>query len=183
MITPVYGGIWEENPDPDSVIDKWVRTNIHEAKIYGFESTLKYQLNNKFLFELGYNYSYNENATTGTQLPYYPGSSFYSKIIYNYKLSGKIDGLCFVSLRATNDRSAWNWKPASDASYDNEEGLITELENYQLLNAGIKFTYNKKTNFFLNIGNILGQDIQNLDDSFTIIKGEPTFKAGWLFNL
>jgi len=182
MITPVYTGLWEENPDPDSEIDKWERTNIHEAKIYGVEATAKYQLNNQFLMECGYNYSYNENSTTGRQLPYYPGESFYAKMIYNYKLSSKLDGLCFVSLRATKDRSAWNWKPASGTDIDNDDGLITELNDYQLLNAGLKFTYNKKINLFLNIGNILGQDIQNLDDLLTVIDGEPTLKIGCLIN-
>lgn len=34
MITPVYSGIWEENPDTTLLIDKWVRTNIHQAEIY-----------------------------------------------------------------------------------------------------------------------------------------------------
>ncbi len=182
MITPVYSGIWEENPDPDSVIDKWVRTNIHEAKIYGIEATMKYQFNNRFLVEFGYNYSYNENSTTGKQLPYYPGESLYSKIIYNYHLSSKLDGNCFVSLRTTNNRSAWNWKPATGADIDNADGLITELNDYQLLNAGIKMIYNKKLNLFLNVGNILGQNIQNLDDSFTEIDGEPTIKIGCLIN-
>lgn len=182
MITPIYNGIWEENPDTNSVIDKWVRTNIHEAKIYGVETTLRYQLNDKLLLEGGYNYADNQNSTTGGQLPYYPGESFFSKIIYNYKLFSKLSGSCFVSLRATKSRSAWNWKPASGADYDNTDGLITELKDYQLINAGIKITYNKKLDLYLNVGNILGQDIQKLDDLLTEIDGEPTWKVGCLIN-
>jgi outer membrane receptor for ferrienterochelin and colicin len=183
MITPIYSGIWEENPDTTSVIDKWVRTNVHEAKIFGMETTLRYRLNKRFFLEAGYNYTHNENSTTGGQLPYYPGESSFSKIIYNYKLTSKLDGLFFVSLRVTKNRSAWNWKPASGTDFDNPDGLITELNDYQLLNAGIKFTYNKKLNFFLNIGNILGQDIQRLDDSLTEIDGEPTWRVGCNINL
>ena len=182
MITPVYSGIWEENPDPDSVIDKWVRTNIHEAEIYGIETTLKYQLNKKLNFEAGYNYSHNENSSTGEQLPYYPGESYFTKMIYNYKLSSNLNGLCFVSLRATKGRSAWNWKPDSEANFDNPDGMITELEDYQLLSAGMKFIYDKKYNFYLNVGNILGQNIQRLDDSFTELDGEATVKIGCLIN-
>jgi outer membrane receptor for ferrienterochelin and colicins len=182
MITFIYGGIWEENPDSASVIDKWVRTNIHEAKIYGFETVAKYQLNNKLLLECGYSYSYNENSSTGKQLPYFPGESFYSKMVYNYKLSTKIDGSCFVSLSATKNRSAWDWKPAAGTDFDNPDGLIIELKDYQLINAGMKLKFNKKLNLFLNLGNILGQNIQKLDDSFTEIDGEPTFKIGCLAN-
>jgi len=183
MITPIYSGIWEENPNPGTVIDKWVRTNIHEAKIYGLETTIKYQLNNNFLLEGGYNYSYNENSSTGKQLPYFPGEAFFSKIIYNYNLSSKIDGSSFVSLRAAKNRSAWDWKPASGTDFDNPDGLIRALKDYQLINVGVKFTYNKKVNLFLNAGNILGQNIQKLDDSFTEIDGEPTFKIGCLISL
>jgi len=183
MITPIYSGIWEENPNPDTVIDKWVRTNIHKAKIYGLETTIKYQLDDNLLLECGYNHSYNENSSTGGQLPYFPGDSFFSKMVYNYKLSTKIDGSCFVSLRATKNRSAWDWKPATGTDFDNPDGLIRELKDYQLINVGAKFIYNKNLSLFLNAGNILGQNIQKLDDSFTEIDGEPTLKVGCLINL
>lgn len=181
MITPIYSGIWEENPDTNSVIDKWTRTNIHKAKIYGTEITLKYQLNN-FLLEGGYNYSSNQNTTTGGQLPYYPGESFFAKIIYSYTLFSKLSGSCYMSLRTTKNRSAWNWKPADGSDYNDPDGLITKLNDYELLNGGMKLTYNKKFNFYFNIGNILGQNIQKLDDSFTEIDGEPTWKIGSSIN-
>jgi outer membrane receptor for ferrienterochelin and colicins len=182
MITPVYEGVWEENPDETTTIYKWVRTNIHKAKIYGFESTIRYRLKDKLTVEGGYTYTHNENSSTGGQLPYYPGESFFSKIVYTQKHSAKLSSSYFMTLRATKNRSAWNWKPDSDADVDNSDGLITDLEDYQLLSAGVKFTYNKKYNLYLNVGNILGQDIQNLDDVFTEIDGEPTFKVGCLIN-
>jgi len=182
MITPVYSGIWEENPDTSTVIDKWVRTNIHDAKIYGIETTLRYRLDDRLLLEAGYNYSDNQNSTTGGQLPYYPGESFFSKIVYNKKLSSRISLSNFISLRVTKNRSAWDWKPAGGKDYDNPEGLIIELNDYQLLNSGIKFIYDNKINLYLNVSNILGQDIQKLDDSLTEIDGEPTWRIGCLIN-
>jgi outer membrane receptor protein involved in Fe transport len=182
MITPVYGGIWEENPDTNTVIDKWVRTNIHEAKIFGVETTLRYQVNDKLLLEGGYNYTDNQNITTGGQLPYFPGESFFSKIIYNFNLFPKVSGSGFISLRTAKNRSAWDWKPAVGSDYTNPDGLITELKDYQLINAGIKVRYNNKINLYLNIGNILGQNIQKLDDALTEIEGEPTWKTGCLVN-
>ncbi len=182
MITPVYSGIWEENPDTTTIY-KWVRTNIHEAKIYGFEASLRYKLKNMLTFEGGYTYTHNENSSTGGQLPYYPGASFFSKIVYTKQHSSKLSSTYFMALRATRNRSAWNWKPDSDAELDNSDGYITDLEDYELLSAGIKFTYNQKINLYLNVGNILGQDIQQLDDVFTELDGEPTFKVGCLINL
>jgi outer membrane receptor for ferrienterochelin and colicin len=121
MITPAYSGIWEENPDTSTVIDKWVRTNIHKAKIFGTETTVRYQLNDKLLLEGGYNYTENQNITTEGQLPYYPGESFFSKIIYNFKLSPMVGGSCFVSLRTTKNRSAWDWKPSAGSDYTNPD--------------------------------------------------------------
>jgi len=183
MITPVYSGIWGENPDTSSVIDKWVRTNIHEAEIYGVEATVRYQLFDKFLAEGGYNYSENKNKSTGGQLPYYPGESFFSKIVYKYKLFAELYSSCFVSLRATKNRSAWNWKPAAGTDFNNAEGLVTKLNDYRLLNAGMKFHFRDKFNICLNVGNILGQNIQKLDDLLTEIDGEPVWKIGCLINL
>lgn len=182
MITPIYSGVWEENPDTNTVIDKWVRTNIHKARIFGIETTIRYQLNDKLLLEGGYNYTDNQNITTGGQLPYYPGESFFSKIIYNFKLSPMVSGSCFVSLRTTKNRSAWDWKPSVGSDYTNPDGLITELKDYQLINTGIKLRYNNKINLYLNVGNILGQNIQRLDDALTEVDGEPTWKIGCLVN-
>ncbi len=182
MITPIFGGVWEDNPDTSLVIYKWVRTNIHEAEIYGFESTLRYNLNDKLLFEGGYTYTHNKNVTTGGQLPYYPGESISAKVIFNYNLFSKYPGSCFVSLRATKNRSAWNWKPVSGADTDNPDGLITKLDDYQLLNAGIQIMFYKNLNIYMNIGNILGQNIQKLDDLFTEFIGETTMKIGLSMN-
>jgi outer membrane receptor for ferrienterochelin and colicin len=183
MITPIYSGIWLENPDTTKIIDKWVRTNIHEAKIYGFETTLNYNINEKIIFEIGYSYTENENITTSKPLPYYPGESYYSKIIVNSNITQKIKTSLFLSLRATHNRSAWNWKPEAGASFDNSDGLVTELTDYQLLNAGLNVVFNKNIKLFLNVNNILGQNIQNLDDAYMEIVGEPTFKVGVLYQL
>ena len=178
LITPVYSGIWEENPDTSKVIDKWVRTNIHEATILGGEIAFRWKIYTNFLLEGGYTFTDNENTSTGKPLPYYPGQSYFSKLVYKYKLMDKLSGSLFLSLRGTKDRSAWNWKPAGDADYDNEEGLITDLSDYEMLNAGIKFSYKEKTDFFLNVSNMLGQDIERLDDAYTVIDGEPVFTGG-----
>lgn len=183
MISPVYSGIWEENPDTTTVIDKWIRTNIHEARIFGIETTMRYHILNKLMMEAGYNYTDNKNVSTGKQLPYYPGESFFAKVIYSYNISKSLSVSSHASLRATKNRSSWNWKPASGAETDSADGLITELRNYQLLNAGIKLTYRGKTDFYLNFGNLLAQDIQKLDDLLTETKGQVTWKFGCIIRL
>jgi outer membrane cobalamin receptor len=183
MITPIFDGVWVENPDSSIVINKWVRTNIHEAEIYGFESTFRYNLNDKVLFEGGYTYTHNRNVSTGGQLPYYPGESISAKLIFNYNLFSKFPGSCFISLRASKNRSAWNWKPVSNGESDNPDGLITNLDDYQLLNAGMQIMFYENLNIYMNIGNILGQNIQKLDDAFTEFLGETTTKVGISMNL
>ncbi len=180
MITPVYSGIWAENPDTNTIIDKWVRTNIHEAKIYGEEFTIKYRINRKLFFTWGYCYTKNENVSTGGQLPYYPGESFYAKLVSDFNLFTKLTCSCYLSLRATKNRSVWNWKPAETSEYDNAEGLITDLKDYQLLNAGFKLVYNEQLNIHFHIHNVLGQDIEKLDDILTITDGQPSWNCGLL---
>ena len=58
------------------------------------------------------------------------------------------------------------------------EGLTTKLEDYQKLDAGVSLTYKENYQAFLNVYNILGQDIETLDDLYTIIDGEPILKGG-----
>ena len=62
--------------------------------------------------------------------------------------------------------------------------MTTELEDYEKVDLGIAFTrVQKNLTIFANVHNVLGQDIENLDDSHTILDGEPTFRAGaaWEF--
>lgn len=181
MITPIYSGIWTENPDTSKVIDKWVRTNIHEAKIMGVEFLARYRIKSFFTIEAGYNTTQNENTSTGKQLPYFPGESLSAKCIFGKNITQDIKTFVYMGVRTTKNRSAWNWKPANGADFDNSEGLITELKDYQLLNAGVKIKYRSVLVSF-NVDNILGQDIERLDDSYTIIDGEPVYRLGVLFS-
>lgn len=182
MITPVYSGIWEENPDTSTTIDKWVRTNIHKAEIYGVETTIRYRLNKELCLESGYNYAQNINKSTDKPLPYSPGESFYTKLTGKHIFTSKLGLSYFISLRATKNRSVWNWKPSGDQNFDNTDGLITQLHDYQMLNAGLKIIRKKQTELYLNVENILGQDIEKLDDLLTVINGEPVWRIGCLFS-
>ncbi len=181
MITPVYKGIWEENPDPETVIDKWVRTNIHQARIWGFEAMAQLNFNAAGKIDGGYTYTENENTSTGQILPYSPGRSYFVKYHYDTKISSHFVFNGFISFKAVFDRSAWSWKPAEGADVDNTDGLITKLDDYQMVNAGIEIKYSK-VSFFFNVNNILGQDIAHLDDLYTVIKGEPVYRTGIRFN-
>jgi len=173
MITPVYEGPWEENPE----IDKWVRQNIHNAQILGYEISGRWNITEAIDLEGGYTYTDNENTTTGGILPYYPGRSYYTRMIMNHSFNEQSSGSAFICLRAARDRSAWNWKPTDDAEPDNSEGMITRLADYEMLNAGLKWTYHP-ISLFINVSNILGQDIERLDDVYTITDGEPVYRGG-----
>jgi outer membrane receptor protein involved in Fe transport len=179
MITPVYSGPWEA----DSTIDKWVRTNIHEATIYGAEIFASWTLGDNLLIRAGYTYTYNENTSTGRQLPYFPGQSYTGKIIYNRNLGKNISFTGFIDLKGVIDRSAWNWQPEAGAPQDNPDGLITPLKDYQMLDAGVKVSIKNRYEFFVNAHNLLGQEIETLDDAFTVYKGEVYFRTGINFFL
>ena len=84
----------------------------------------------------------------------------------------------FAGLRAVFDRSAWNWKPAPGAAPNDPSGLTTELDDYQKLDAGVSLSYKGKYKIFVNVYNALGQDIENLDDLYTVIDGKPVAKVG-----
>jgi hypothetical protein len=112
------------------------------------------------------------------QLPYNPGQGINAKLYANQNIGKRITISEYVSLRAVFNRSAWNWKPATGTDPTNPNGLITELADYQKLDAGINLCFDKKYNVYFNVGNILGQDIENLDDAYTVIDGEPVYKVG-----
>lgn len=175
MIVPVYSGPWEQ----DSTKDIWMRQNILEAQIFSAEILLSYYLTNNYNLQVTYNYADNiANSELSQNLPYNPGQSLDVKFTAKQIIGKNITISEFISLRSVFGRSAWNWKPEAGADPTNPYGLTTELADYQKLDAGINLCFNKKYNVYFNVGNILGQDIENLDDAYTIIDGEPVFKVG-----
>ena len=69
-------------------------------------------------------------------------------------------------------------KPATGAPANDPSGLTTKLEDYQKLDVGISLAYKDSYQIFLNVYNLLGQDIENLDDVYTVLDGEPILKGG-----
>lgn len=174
MIVPVYSGPWEQ----DTSKDVWMRQNILEAQIISADISLLWYLTNNYNVLVSYNFADNiAKSEDAQQLPYNPGQSFNVKFTAKQDIKNFIISE-FISLRSVYGRSAWNWKPESGTNPTNPYGLITELANYQKLDAGINICYKKKYNLYFNVGNILGQDIENLDDAYTVIEGEPVYKVG-----
>jgi outer membrane receptor protein involved in Fe transport len=174
MIVPVYEGPWYE---VDSTKDIWRRQNILKANIVSGQVGLKYLVSDNYAIHASYSYSDNFSSTEDShQLPYNPGQSLNIKITGKQNIRNKLTIHEFVSLRAVTGRTAWNWKPSSEIN--DASGLITALEDYQKLDAGITFSILNKYDIYLNVSNILGQDIQNLDDALTIIDGEPVYTIG-----
>ncbi|MDD3860892.1 MAG: TonB-dependent receptor [Bacteroidales bacterium] len=180
MIVPVYSGPWEQ----DSTKDVWMRQNILEAQIFSAELILSYYFTNNYNLQVAYNYADNiANLELSQNLPYNPGQSLDFKFTAKQNIGKNITISEFISLRSVFGRSAWNWKPETGTDPTNPYGLTTELADYQKLDAGINLCFNKKYNVYSNVGNILGQDIENLDDAYTIIDGEPVYKVGVKINL
>ncbi len=178
MIVPVYEGVWVVDPTKEV----WRRTNIDDARVCGVEVSGRYVVSPNLRLEAGYTWTDTEDKESGYQLPYHPGSSAFAKAITQWKLNAdwKLSG--FVGLRAVEDRSAWNWKPPSGAPVGDPSGMITNLDDYQKLDAGVAIDFRDRLSVYLNLYNLLEQDIENLDDAYTVLDGEVTFKFGFRWN-
>ena len=178
MIVPVYQGAWAANPG----IDVWRRTNIEEAIVYGLETSMKWDVCDRLALEGGYTWTENKDQSTGRSLPYSPGSSAYGRITLTEQISTNLIFSGFVGAHAALGREAWNWKPAKGTSAGNPDGLTTSLDDYINLDVGLSVKRGDITLFF-KAENLLGEDIENLDDSYTVIDGEPFFRIGLQYNL
>jgi outer membrane receptor for ferrienterochelin and colicins len=182
FITMKYMGPWEEDPSLEAgqepTKDVWQRENILEAQIYGVETSAQWHVTKWLNLQAGYSYNGNKDETTDKQLSFNPGQSASALTDIHYHIKNDFVVGAFVKFSAAFNRSAWNWQPAQGAPQDNEEGYSTDLTNYQMLNAGAECRYKNRYKIFLNVNNILGQDIEELDDSLTIIDGEPVFSGG-----
>jgi outer membrane receptor protein involved in Fe transport len=182
MIVPVYEGAWAVDPTKDV----WRRTNIEEAEVYGVETAARYTFSRQLRLEAGYTWTDQKDSDTGRQLPYNPGSSVYAKAVSTWDLDPFVSEWTitgFIGLRAVFDRSAWNWKPSATAPVGDPSGMITDLEDHQKLDAGIDLQHRDSLSIFFKVYNILQQDLEYLDDAYTVIDGEPVFKGGvrWRF--
>lgn len=174
MIVPVYEGPWDEDP----AIDVWRRQNIKNAEVYGIEASAKVSMGKHVSFDAGYTYTENQDKDTGRQLPYSPGSTVYGNMTVTAPVFGKCDIDVFLGVLAGFDREAWNWKPASDVEADNPDGLTTKLKDYTKLDAGVTLHIADMYDIFVKVENILGEDIENLDDVYTVLDGEPFVRVG-----
>ncbi len=179
MIVPVFRGPWAKNP----AIDVWERTNIAKARVYGGEGVVQVRLAKCLRVEGGYTWTENEDEDTGRPLPYSPGSSVFGKLVTTHALPRNLELTGFVGARAAFDREAWNWKPAAGTAPDNPKGLTTELADYTKLDAGLALNVQQRYHVFFKVQNILGEDIENLDDAFMVLDGEPVYQVGLGYNL
>jgi len=173
MIVPVYEGAWDEDPEHDV----WRRTNIAEATVYGAEARVSYRLGRDLVVAGGYTFS-EQSADGGRQLPYDPGSRAFTELRGALRLGGSWRLAGFATLSALFDRSAWSWKPARGAPVDDSTGGRTPLHNHQKLDAGLTVAYRETYFGYLSGHNLLGQDLEYLDDAYTVLEGEPTLSGG-----
>jgi outer membrane receptor for ferrienterochelin and colicins len=167
MIVPVYQGPLSTDPAKDI----WMRENIAQAKIYGFEITAKTHAERFISLETGYSWSDNLDVAAERQLPYKPGWNTYLKILIHKRFKNGHVFNMFSSLKHTAARSAWNWRPAPEAPPTSTEGLVTPLNDYQMLDAGITFSFRNKHDITLKASNILQQEIEYLEDAYTVYAG------------
>lgn len=179
MIVPVYRGPWVKNPQ----VDVWERTNIKTAMVRGAELSARVDLGSMVRLETGGTITENRDETSGRQLPYSPGSSVFGRLSATRKLAGGIGLSGFAGVRAAFDREAWNWQPARGAARDDPNGLTTPLRDFTKIDAGLAVDVAGKYEIFLRAENLLGEDIENLDDAFTVIDGGPVVRMGFAWAL
>lgn len=173
MIVPVYEGPWDEDPTKDV----WRRTNIAKSTVYGAEARARYRILPGLRLEGGYTWS-DERDDSGRQLPYHPGSAAFFEASVSRRLGPRWQVDARVALFAAFDRSAWSWKPAAGAAADDAAGGTTSLQDQQRLQAALTAAYRDTYFAYVNAHNLLGQDLEYLDDAYTVLEGEPTFSGG-----
>lgn len=175
FITPEYEGPWEEDPTKD----KWVRQNILEAWLYGGEGSFKWHPTTWLWLGGAYGYATNRDKSDDKQLRFHPGHSVSGDASVRFTPATNWALSLFGKVLYRAGRSAWNWKPAGDAPQDNEDGLVTSLEDFVMVDAGAKATYKKRYMVHVKVSNLLGEDVQRLDDVLTTIDGMPVYQVGF----
>jgi outer membrane receptor for ferrienterochelin and colicins len=173
MIVPVYQGTLESDPTKDV----WMRENIAQAEIFGFEITTNAELLEDLNLDLGYSWSGNLNSESLQQLPYKPGWNTYVKVTWSKEISETFIVSLYTSLKHTAARSAWNWKPAPDAPPTSSEGLITPLNDFQMLDAAITVEFGDTYSLTVKASNLLEQEIEYLEDAYTVYAGKMLFNV------
>ena len=176
FIAPKYQGAWDEDPTKDM----WVRSNILKAWIYGGELSARWTPLRWLRLETGYSYAGNQDESSDKQLQFHPGHALFGRIDLRFAFATRYRVKVFGKAHHRAGRSAWSWKPAEDAGRDDEQGHITELADYTLLDAGAELSYRRYT-AFVTVTNLLSEDIERLDDALTVLDGAPLARAGLRF--
>ncbi len=179
MITPVDHGLEdptlyfpsEEIPFvTDSLVYIYRRENIHKGMIYGAEIKMLWNLSSGYSFEGGFSLTHNTNKDTGESLPYYPGKSLSIKIKGKQYLTQDLAISGFIGLNATIGRKIWRYK------HDAEQQI--NLNDYQKLDAGLSLHFHNGYELFINIDNLLNQEIHLYEDVDFVIEGKSLIRAG-----
>lgn len=171
FITPQYQGPWEKDPS----IDVWKQENLIKAFVYGVEFSSKWTPVRWLWIKTGYSYAGNKDRDTDRELRFRPGHTVNASLNSEKDITAKWQIGGFFSFLGGFDRKSWSWKPAKGAERDDESGFITELKDYQMLTIGAQVTYDKTYQLSFKANNLLGQNIEHLDDALTVIDGEPAF--------
>ncbi|UCE07553.1 MAG: TonB-dependent receptor, partial [bacterium] len=179
MITPVDHGL--EDPTlyfpreqipfvTDSLVYIYRRENIHQGRIGGGEIKMLWYFMDGYTFEGGFCISHNKNQNTGKTLPYYPGKSLSLKLQGNQSVTNGLTIGGFIGFNATMGRKIWRFK------HDREQQLT--LNDYQKLDAGLSLIFQNGYELFLNVDNLLRQEIHLYEDVDFIIEGTPLYRVG-----
>jgi len=180
MITPVDHGLEDPtlyfSPEEisfvrDSLVYIYRRENIHKAIVQGVEFKAQWNVFRDYHLEGGMSVIHNENKDTQKSLPYYPGNNFSLSLIGEEHISKKLSIKGFIGLMAANGRKIWRFK------HDQEQEV--SLNDYQKLDASLALIFAQKYEIFVNVDNILAQELHMYEDVELLTEGQRLFRAGF----
>ncbi len=173
FIIPIFDGMWEE----DNTKEVWKRTNILQAQIFSATIDAKWCFLNNYYLTARYSYTDNTSDDEKRMIPYHAGQSFSCKFVGKQFKKKKLHLSEFIRLDLAKGRYAWSWKPQNEYLLGDPSGLMTSLADYHKLDAGITIHYMKKIQLSFSIENILGEDIEMMDDALMQINGAAVLRT------
>lgn len=170
LVTDMIALINEGTSDSGYVVYR--RQNINEALVGGGEITATYtKAFGKVLLntQTGFSISHNQDRETGEILPYYPGQTFHFKMNPSVNITPQFSLGLFAGLKTGMGRQLWNYKT----------GEITDLKDYQKLDAGISAKIFNNYELFCKGSNLLGQEIESYEDLLMVTEGKRTYEFGF----
>ncbi|MBN1308170.1 MAG: TonB-dependent receptor, partial [Chitinispirillaceae bacterium] len=174
MITPVFDYI-AVTPKPDGSgsdsLFMYVRQNIHRAKVYGGELMAGYRFHAGIFglgAQAGASYAYNENTSTGSILPYFPGLAIFLKVNPSFSIGSSASVALFAGIKFLHGRKVQEYR----------SNTATEIADNEEFEGGLTATFLKRYELYVKGSNLLARELEWYEDALMRTDGRRLFEAG-----